>query len=74
MISTQQEGFLYLIPESTSVAQLVSVYPFTAPVCDLALENSVLHALTETGLETYTVRFGQYVQEMISPSLFVSIF
>lgn len=36
----------------------ISVYPFTAPVQKIVMEDYFLHALTETGLETYTLRSG----------------
>lgn len=36
----------------------IALYPFTAPVQGLVMENYFLHALTETGLESYTLRFG----------------
>lgn len=32
------------------------VFSYTAPVYSVALEPSLLHALTLTGLETYTLR------------------
>ena len=38
----------------------IATYPFTSPVLDLVMEPSVLHALTETGLETYTLRAGYH--------------
>lgn len=34
------------------------MYPFTAPVYKLVMEDHLLHALTETGLESYTLRTG----------------
>lgn len=36
--------------------RLISVYPLTAPLIDAVLEDALLHALTEAGLETYTIR------------------
>lgn len=36
----------------------ISSYSFTAPVQKLILEDYFLHALTDTGLETYTMRVG----------------
>lgn len=36
----------------------LAIYPFTAPVFKLVMEDSFLHALTETGLESYTLRYG----------------
>ncbi|XP_049805068.1 Hermansky-Pudlak syndrome 3 protein homolog [Schistocerca nitens] len=62
-VATQQEGFLYHFPMIASreplklqQAACVSVYPFTAPVLHIALESYLLHALTEMGLETYTLK------------------
>lgn len=60
MVATQQEGYLHYfgeneVPESD---HCVTVYPFTAPVQRLVMEDYFLHALTETGLESYTLRFG----------------
>jgi len=60
------EGYLFHLPghlrrpgKGVGVAR-IATYPFTSPVIDLALEPSVLHALTETGLETYTLRAGYH--------------
>lgn len=39
------------------------VYPFTAPVIDVQLEDSLLHTLTDTGLETYTMRASQHLMK-----------
>jgi len=60
------EGYLFHLPghlrrpgKGVGVAR-IATYPFTSPVLDLVLEPSVLHALTETGLETYTLRAGYH--------------
>lgn len=37
------------------------VFSYTAPVYSVALEPSLLHALTLTGLETYTLRPHPFV-------------
>lgn len=50
--STLQEGYLYDVTYKT---RLVSNYTYTATLKAVAVETSLLHALTETGLETYTV-------------------
>lgn len=50
--STPQEGYLY---DVTFKTRLVSSYTYTATLKGVAVETSLLHALTETGLETYTV-------------------
>jgi hypothetical protein len=63
LVVTQQEGYLYYFsmhntqePSWLQQASCVTVYPFTAPVTAVAMEGYVLHALTESGLETYTLR------------------
>ena len=62
MFTTVHEGYLYHIPGHIRKAgrgvgvQRIATYPFTCPVIDLVLEPSLLHALTETGLETYTLK------------------
>jgi hypothetical protein len=65
LVVTQQEGYLYYFtvhckqePSRLQQAACVTVYPFTAPVMAVAMESYVLHALTESGLETYTLRTG----------------
>lgn len=65
LVVTQQEGYLYYFkvhskpePSQLQQAACVTVYPFTAPVTAVAMESYVLHALTESGLETYTLRTG----------------
>ncbi|KAF5303309.1 hypothetical protein FQA39_LY10048 [Lamprigera yunnana] len=61
IISTLQEGYLFQFSDSdldTTNDNCVSVYPFMGPVYNIVLEGHLLHALTETGLETYTVRIG----------------
>lgn len=50
--STPQEGYLYDVTYKT---RLISCYTYTATLKGVAVETSLLHALTETGLETYTV-------------------
>ncbi|KFM72563.1 Hermansky-Pudlak syndrome 3 protein, partial [Stegodyphus mimosarum] len=50
--STFQKGFLYDI---TNEIRLVSSYSYTSSLKGVVLETSLLHALTETGLETYTM-------------------
>lgn len=59
LVATQQEGYLYHFPMDGSppaAHPCVAVYPFTAPVSRVVLEPLALHALTDTGLETYTLR------------------
>ncbi|XP_015124474.1 uncharacterized protein LOC107046379 [Diachasma alloeum] len=64
LVCTAQEGYLYHF--SPSMKEEISlnlssctVYPFTSPVSHVALENTALHALTEAGLESYTLRLPQ---------------
>ncbi|XP_076256729.1 uncharacterized protein LOC143194058 [Rhynchophorus ferrugineus] len=61
MIATQQEGYLYSFGDSDNGLDkdcCIAVYPFTAPVFKIIMEDYFLHALTETGLESYTLRIG----------------
>ncbi|CAG9861597.1 unnamed protein product [Phyllotreta striolata] len=61
IIATQQEGYLYHFDNNdtcTDKDNCIAVYPFTAPVFKLVMEDYLLHALTETGLESYTLRYG----------------
>ncbi|XP_030747037.1 uncharacterized protein LOC115875658 [Sitophilus oryzae] len=61
MIATQQEGYLYFFGDSDNSLDkdyCIAVYPFTAPVFKIIMEDYFLHALTETGLESYTLRIG----------------
>lgn len=72
-VATQQDAYLYHF-NGTSVDEwrhqassgagesaLVANYSFTSPVIDLVIDSAVLHALTETGIETYTLRTGQRI-------------
>lgn len=61
IVATQQEGYLYHFDDNVTCADrdnCLAVYPFTAPVFKLVMEEYLLHALTETGLESYTLRYG----------------
>lgn len=61
MIATQQEGYLYQFCDTETqinTDNCIAIYPFTAPVYKLVMEDHLLHALTEVGLETYTLRIG----------------
>ena len=66
VVASVHEGYLYHIPGHLRRpgrgvgVQRIATYPFTSPVQDLVLEPSLLHALTETGLETYTLRAGYH--------------
>lgn len=59
-VCTQQEGFMYHFPvedgEVMSLGKCISEYNFTSTVKHVLLEQSLLHAITTTGLETYTLR------------------
>ncbi|KAK7788466.1 hypothetical protein R5R35_014523 [Gryllus longicercus] len=66
LVTTHQEGYLYYFSMDSASTMLqqaacVTVYPFTAPVSCVVLEDCLLHALTDTGLETYTLRIGHYM-------------
>lgn len=68
MIATQQEGYLYQFCDAetnTNIDNCVAVYPFTAPVYKFVMEDHFLHALTEVGLETYTLRIGHQLSRKI---------
>nr|XP_023016560.1 uncharacterized protein LOC111505899 [Leptinotarsa decemlineata] len=61
IIATQQEGYLYHFDDIEPCIDrdnCLAIYPFTAPVFKLVMEDHFLHALTETGLESYTLRYG----------------
>jgi hypothetical protein len=80
LVVTQQEGYLYHFnmhdlqePHRLQQAACVTVYPFTAPVTAAAMERFVLHALTETGLETYTLRGGHYFISALDPVSCLSV-
>lgn len=66
---TQQEGYLHcfeydgLEKEEALSSRTYVVYPFTAPVIDVQLENSFVHTLTDSGLETYTMRAAQHLMK-----------
>lgn len=64
LVCTAQEGYLYHFSPSTKEEisdrfGACTVYPFTSPVSNVALENTAIHALTEAGLESYTLRLPQ---------------
>lgn len=48
--------YFRFLDENLEVDNCITVYPFTAPVHELVMEHYFLHALTDTGLETYTLR------------------
>ncbi|BES92022.1 Hermansky-Pudlak syndrome 3 [Nesidiocoris tenuis] len=67
VVSTQQEGFMYHFPvsdgEVLSLGKCISEYNFTSAVKHIILEPYLLHALTSTGLETYTTRAIHAIDE-----------
>ncbi|KAG8240333.1 hypothetical protein J437_LFUL000808 [Ladona fulva] len=73
-VATQQEGYLYHFPGSKPVKRGTypakamlpdAVYPLTAPVSSVVMEQYAVHALTETGLETYTMRAGKNLLQQL---------
>ena len=64
--TSNNEGYLYHLPGHLRKngrgcgIQKIATYPFTGPVGEIAIEPTLLHALTETGLETYTLTSGHY--------------
>lgn len=66
-VCTTQEGYLYHFSAAGNGsldATCLTTYPFTAPVHHIALEHTVLHALTEAGLETYTLRLSHHIAKL----------
>lgn len=66
-VCTMQEGYLYHFTATnggSSDAACLTTYPFTAPVYHVALEHTVLHALTEAGLESYTLRLSHHIAKL----------
>lgn len=63
LIATQQDGYLYQINSTSQDVDpskcFLNVYPFTSAVVDVYLNDNVLHALCENGIESYTHRIGQ---------------
>ena len=61
MIGMSSQAFVYHIPAKLdcNVVRVVT-YPLTAPLVYFAFDTLFFHALTETGLETYTSRSLYY--------------
>ena len=61
LITTHQDGYLYQIKTDVIDPQncFLNIYPFTSSVIDVYFNDNVLHALTDNGIESYTVRIGQ---------------
>ncbi|XP_046420236.1 Hermansky-Pudlak syndrome 3 protein [Neodiprion fabricii] len=69
IICTTQEGYVYHFAATNcedSNPTCLTTYPFTAPVRHIALENTVLHALTEAGLESYTLRLSHHIARSLN--------
>ncbi|TRY75729.1 hypothetical protein TCAL_09858 [Tigriopus californicus] len=64
--TSQNEGYLYHVPGHLRKPgkgcgiQRIATYPFTSPVGQIVLEPTLLHALTDAGLETFTLRSGYH--------------
>lgn len=72
LICTTQEGYIYHFNTENSEdvnPTCLTTYPFTAPVIHVALEHAVLHALTEAGLESYTLRLPHHLARTTSQHL-----
>ncbi|CAO1421825.1 unnamed protein product [Diamesa hyperborea] len=61
LITTHQDGYLYQIKTDVTDPHnsFLNIYPFTSTVIDVYFNDNVLHALTDNGIESYTVRIGQ---------------
>jgi len=56
-MATETEMLLYHLPEvEGSSVRRVTKCPFTSPLQDLLSDSSFIHALTESGIETYSSR------------------
>lgn len=58
LVTTQQDGYLYQVYNEKHSTGKCHAFPFTSPVRDVALDDTTLHALTDNGIESYTVRTG----------------
>lgn len=71
-VCTMQEGYLYHFSTASNNSldvTCLTTYPFTAPVHHIALEHTVLHALTEAGLESYTLRLSHHIAKLSTSSI-----
>lgn len=71
VICTAQEGYLFYFSTSSKNPETAccTSYPFTAPVTHVVLENTILHALTEAGLESYTLRLSQKLTSSVTNAI-----
>ncbi|KAG4069460.1 hypothetical protein HA402_001759 [Bradysia odoriphaga] len=62
LVATSNDGYVYQFSNNdkwlTEDTNLIATYPFTSPLIDVMMNQNVLHALTDRGLETYTLRVG----------------
>jgi hypothetical protein len=67
MICTLKEGYLYHLPIKPN-GQIIRTasYPFTAPLISFGFDSIFVHALTETGLESYTSRSLFYASKDVN--------
>ncbi|VVC40499.1 Hypothetical protein CINCED_3A003779 [Cinara cedri] len=77
LISLKEEAFVFhsfVVHEKNEVkmtpTQCITVYNFTSPVVNIFMDRSVLHVLTTTSLETYTIRL--FPSSSPSPSQILS--
>lgn len=56
LVATSNDGYVYQFSNNdkwlTEDTNLIATYPFTSPLIDVMLNQNVLHALTDRGLET----------------------
>lgn len=65
LVATANDGYVYQFSNNdkwvTEDGHFIATYPFTSPVVEVQLHDYVLHALTDRGIETYTLRTGHKV-------------
>lgn len=69
LICTTQEGYVYHFntdDNDDNNPTCLTTYPFTAPVTHVSLEYTCLHAFTEAGLESYTLRLPHHIAKTTS--------
>lgn len=56
LVTTQQDGFLYLIQlDKPNTSKCVVSFPFTSQLIDVSMDEFTVQAITENGLEVYTM-------------------
>ncbi|KAJ6643629.1 Hermansky-Pudlak syndrome 3 protein like [Pseudolycoriella hygida] len=62
LVATSNDGYVYQFSNNdkwlTEESNLIASYPFTSSLIDATMNQNVLHALTDRGMETYTLRIG----------------